>query len=111
MEPNVSSHLVLVDKSGKEPDVFAQQDSILMIKCVLNVLMDKFGIKLKNHVFVRMDINGMDSIVKEPMNALKIGYGMKLFSNAFVKKTIIGVATPACQFQPVEEVNTGMQFL
>ena len=110
MELNVFFPLVLVGKFGKEPNVFAQLAFILMIRCVLNVLTDKLGTEQKRSVLVKMVINGMDNIAKEPTIVLKIEFGMKLSNNVFAKRTIIGVVMLVFLSQIVKEDNFGIQF-
>ena len=84
MDKVVYFHHVLEDKFGRELNVCVLLDLILMIKDVFNVSMVKYGANRKKIVFVKMAINGMDSIAKKLSLVQEIEYGMLLMNNVSV---------------------------
>ena len=83
-DKDVNLKCVLEDKLLLEHNVFAQLEEIGMEHVAWNVLMAKFGKKPLCHVFVLMDINGMDNFVIEHLTVLEIEFGTKLLNNVSV---------------------------
>ena len=100
-ENHVLLQIVLDHKHGMERDVSVDLDLFLMVGHAFSVLMVKYGMKTKEIVNVKMDINGMVNFVKNNRLVLEEEYGIVPMNNAYVLIVIFGQAIIVNQNQLV----------
>ena len=93
--------IVLDHKHGMERNVSVDLDLSLMVGHAFSVLMVKYGMKTKEIVNVKMDINGMVNFVKNNRLVLEEEYGIIPMNNAYVLIVIFGQAIIVNQNQLV----------